>query len=177
MRDIVTLTVSLWLPLTQCIPFAKNLLQTKISRKMYLPSWDIPEANLRWYIWMLIQGSQEKKRETWDIVYIIIRRLYITLLRGRLLFLFFVNGQLLWYFNINVFLLRDVSEYYILTLNWTKPAAATFLYKFDLCKFVTFFHWWSRNFLFCKGESGVPRFFISYSVNIRAELCPSIHFG
>ena len=55
----------------------------------------------------------------------------------------------------------------------TKPAAATFLYKFDLCKFVTFFHWWSRNFLFCKGESGVPRFFISYSVNIRAELCPS----
>ena len=48
---------------------------------------------------------------------------------------------------------------------------------FDLCKFVTFCHWWSRNFLFCKGESGVPRFFISYSVNIRAELCPSIHFG
>ena len=40
----------------------------------------------------------------------------------------------------------------------TKPVAATFLYKFDLCKFVTFFHWWSRNFLFCKGESGVPRF-------------------
>ena len=36
------------------------------------------------------------------------------------------------------------------------------------CKFVTFFHWWSRNFLFCKGESGVPRLFISYSVNIRA---------
>ena len=38
------------------------------------------------------------------------------------------------------------------------------------CKFVTFFHWWSRNFLFCKRESEVPRFFISYSVNIRAEL-------
>ena len=37
--------------------------------------------------------------------------------------------------------------------------------------------WWSRNFLFCKGESGVPRVFISYSVNIRAELRPSIHFG
>ena len=34
-----------------------------------------------------------------------------------------------------------------------------------------------RQDLFCKGESGVPRFFISYSVNIRAELCPSIHFG
>ena len=48
---------------------------------------------------------------------------------------------------------------------------------FDLCKVVTFFHWWSRNFLFYKGESGVPRFFISYSVNIRAKLCPSIHFG
>ena len=30
------------------------------------------------------------------------------------------------------------------------------------------FHWWSRNFLFCKGESEVPRFFISYSVYIRA---------
>ena len=55
--------------------------------------------------------------------------------------------------------------------------AATFLYKFDFCKFVTFCHWWSRNFLFCKGKSGVPRFFISYSVNIRAVLCPSIHFG
>ena len=52
-----------------------------------------------------------------------------------------------------------------------------FLYKFDLFKFVTFCHWWSRNFLFCKRESGVPRFFISYSVNIRAQLCPSIHFG
>ena len=52
-----------------------------------------------------------------------------------------------------------------------------FLYKFHLCKFVTFCQWWSRNFLFCKGKSGVPRFFISYSVNIRAVLCPSIHFG
>ena len=46
-------------------------------------------------------------------------------------------------------------------------AAATFLYKFDLCKFATFCRWWSRNCSFCKGESGVPRFFISYSVNIR----------
>ena len=42
---------------------------------------------------------------------------------------------------------------------------------------LTFCHWGSRNFLFYKGESGVPRFFISFSVNIRAELCPSIHFG
>ena len=42
---------------------------------------------------------------------------------------------------------------------------------------LTFCHWWSRNFLFCKGKSGVPRIFISYSVNIRAVLCPSIHFG
>ena len=58
-----------------------------------------------------------------------------------------------------------------------KNRAASFLYKFDLCKFVTFCHWWSRNFLFCKGESGVPRFFILYSVNVRAELCPRIHFG
>ena len=58
-----------------------------------------------------------------------------------------------------------------------KNQAASFLNKFDLCKFVTFCHWWSRNLLFCKGEPGVPRFFISYSVNIRAELCPSIHFG
>ena len=31
----------------------------------------------------------ERKRETWDIVYIIIRRFYITLLRGRFLLLFF----------------------------------------------------------------------------------------
>ena len=46
-----------------------------------------------------------------------------------------------------------------------------------VCKFVTFCHWWSRNFLFCKGEPGVPRFFISYSLNIRAELFPSIHFS
>ena len=84
---------------------------------MYLPSWDIPEANLRWYIWMLIQGSQEKKRQTWDIVYIIIRRLYITLLRGRLLFLFFVNGQLLWYFNINFIKKRFIASWCFRTLH------------------------------------------------------------
>ena len=77
----------------------------------------------------------------------------------------------------NVFLLRDVSEHHILTLNWNKTGCRNILYKFDLCKFVTFCHWWSRNCLFCKDECGVPRFFISYSVNIRAELCPSIHFG
>ena len=58
-----------------------------------------------------------------------------------------------------------------------KNQAASFLYKIDLCKFVTFCHWWSRNFLFCKGKSGVPRFFMSYSVNIRAVLCPSMHFA
>ena len=39
-----------------------------------------------------------------------------------------------------------------------------------ICKFVTFCHKWSRNFL-------LPRFFISCSINIRAELFPSIHFG
>ena len=36
--------------------------------------------------------SYEKKRETWDIVYIIIQRFHITLLRGRFLLLFFLNG-------------------------------------------------------------------------------------
>ena len=34
-----------------------------------------------------------------------------------------------------------------------------------------------QNFLFCKGESGIPGFFISYSVIKGAELCPSVHFG
>ena len=58
-----------------------------------------------------------------------------------------------------------------------RSQAATFLYICDLFKFLTFCHWWSRNLLFCKGESEVPRFFISYSVYIRAELCPSKYFG
>ena len=31
---------------------------------------------------------------------------------------------------------------------------------------MTFCHWWSRNFLFCKDKKGRPRFFILYSVNI-----------
>ena len=31
----------------------------------------------------------------------------------------------------------------------------------------------SQNYLYCKGKSEVPRFFISYSVMIRAYLCPS----
>ena len=43
--DIVT--VSLLLPLMKFIPFAKNLLQNKISRKMYLLILDIPGAILR----------------------------------------------------------------------------------------------------------------------------------
>ena len=58
-----------------------------------------------------------------------------------------------------------------------KNRAHHFSTNLILCKFVRCCHWWSRNFLFCKGESGVPRFFISYSVNVRAELCPRIHFG
>ena len=59
-------------------------------------------------------------------------------------------------------------------LNFRKKEkkAASFLYKF-----VTFCHWRSRKFLICKGKSGEPTCFISYSVKIRAELCPSIHFG
>ena len=75
--------------------------------------------------------------------------------------------------GLSSFLLRFEYTTY---RNYKEKSGASFLYKFDLCKFVTFCHWWSRNFLFCKGESGVPRFFISYSVNVRAELCPRIHF-
>ena len=75
------------------------------------------------------------------------------------------------------FILSPTFRIYHVPKLQRKNQAASFLYKFDLCKFVTFCHWWSRNFLFCKGKSGVPRFFISYSVNIRAVLCPSIHFG
>ena len=54
-----------------------------------------------------------------------------------------------------ILLLRfEYTTYYTETTK--RSQAASFLYNFYLRKFVTFCHWWSRNFLFCKGESGVP---------------------
>ena len=74
--------------------------------------------------------------------------------------------------NLHSYLLLGVSIFQILYLilalfkganssfeTTKRSQAASFLYKFDFSKFVTFCHWWSRNFLFCKGESEEPRFF------------------
>ena len=49
--------------------------------------------------------------------------------------------------------------YHIIAETTKISQAASFLYKFEICKFATFGHWWSRNFSPCKGESGVHRFF------------------
>ena len=79
---------------------------------MSLPILGIPEANLQWYGWVLNMGKPEMFGALRNI-------------SSRSLFKFFcfVNGKLLWFYNINlikktIFLLCDVSEHYIVTLNW-----------------------------------------------------------
>ena len=67
--------------------------------------------------------------------------------------------------------------YHIIAETTKISQAASFLYKFEICKFATFGHWWSRNFSPCKGESGVHRFFNFIFCSHKSWTLPSIHFG
>ena len=102
--------------------------------------------------------------------------------RRRLLLLFFVNGKLLWSFNINFIKKRFLALWCFRTLH-TDPELkqnrlpqhfSTNLTYANLWHFSTGGH---ETFYFVKANPKYPDFLFLYSVNIRAELCPSIHFG
>ena len=75
--------------------------------------------------------------------------------------------------NLHSYLLSGISIFQILYLilalckgtnssfeTTKRSQVASFLYKFDFSKFVTFCHWWSQNFFFVKANLKNPDFFI-----------------